>query len=198
MTDLPQDPIARFHEAYARAQAHEPGGTDASRGALATSDADGRLSVRYVLFKDLDDEGFVFYTNYGSRKARDLAAHPRAAIAWHWWSTGEQVSVEGTVEKVSPERSDAYFASRPRGSQIGAWASDQSRPIESRDALVARVREAEARFEGRDVPRPPHWGGYLLRPDRIEFWHDGEFRLHDRFLYTRGPDGRWTARRLSP
>lgn len=197
MTDS-QDPIARFHEAYARAQERAPEGTDASRGALATSDADGRLSVRYVLFKDLDDEGFVFYTNYESRKSRDLEAHPRAAVAWHWWSTGVQVSVEGTVEKVPAARSDAYFQSRPRGSRIGAWASDQSRPIESREALLAKVAETEERFEGREVPRPPHWGGWILRPDRIEFWHDGEFRLHDRFRYTRRPDGGWTVERLSP
>lgn len=190
--------MQRFREIYARAHASEPEGTDASRGALATSDADGRLAVRFVLVKEIDDDGFVFYTNYESRKAQHLAVRPRAAIAWHWWSTGDQVNVEGTTERLPAERSDRYFASRPRGSQIGAWASRQSRPIESRDALIASVREVEARYEGREVPRPPHWGGYRLRPDRIEFWKNGEFRLHDRFVYTPGPDGGWAVERLSP
>jgi len=201
ITDRPlPEPIARFAEVYERAAAAEPEGHLPFRPALATVDRDGRVSCRFVLVKEWDADGFAFYTNYESRKAEDLEDRPRAALTWHWWSIDEQVRVEGVVEKVSPGRSDAYFRSRPRGSQIGAWASAQSRPIDSREALEAAVAEVEKRFDGVDeIPRPPHWGGYLVRPDRMEFWRAGESRLHDRFAYVRSGDGQsWTMSRLSP
>jgi pyridoxamine 5'-phosphate oxidase len=205
MPTRPQDaplpePIARFGEVYERASAAEVEGHLPFRAALATCDRDGRVSCRYVLVKEWDAEGFAFYSNYESRKARELASVPRAALCWHWWSIDEQVRVEGTVERLPGERSDAYFAGRPRGSQIGAWASSQSRILDSREALEAAVREMEQRFEGVDeIPRPPGWGGYLLRPERIEFWRAGSYRLHDRFEYVRSPDGSgWTMNRLWP
>ncbi len=164
---------------------------------LATVDATGRPRARVVLIKGVDDVGVDFYTNYQSNKAADLAATPAASLAVYWHETLTQIRIAGTVEKVSAEASDAYFATRPRASQIGAWASDQSRPLASRDALLARVAEVEQRFAGRDVDRPPHWGGYRLLADDVELWHDGEARLHDRFRY-RLRDGTWSRERLNP
>jgi pyridoxamine 5'-phosphate oxidase len=165
---------------------------------LATADKQGRPSARVVLLKALDQRGFVFYTNYNSRKGRELAENPEAALTFYWPHLERQVCVAGTVSRVSPEESDAYFKSRPRGSQIAAWASDQSAVLENREGLQRRWDSIENQFQGKDVPRPPHWGGYVLSPSRLEFWQGRPSRLHDRFCYTRQPGGGWTLERLSP
>lgn len=191
----PDDPIERFREALARARETES--FDASRCVLATADGRGRPAARYVLLKDADARGFVFYTNFDSRKAEQLAENPWAALAFHWSSQDEQVRVEGPVERVSDQEADEYFASRDRGSQIGAWASKQSHPARSRAQLEEAYREVEQRFEGRSIPRPEFWGGYRIRPDRIEFWHSRAHRLHDRLAYERRDDG-WHVTRLQP
>lgn len=193
MTDL--DPIARFSTSFERALESEP--FDASRAALATADKSGKPSVRFVLVKEFDARGFVFYTNLSSRKARELAENPRAALAFHWFTRGEQVRIEGAVEPVSANEADAYFASRPRGSQIGAWASRQSQPIAERALLEQKVAELEQTFADGAVPRPSFWSGYRIIPEQIEFWYDRPDRLHDRFLYTREARG-WTVARLQP
>ena len=193
-TAEPADPLALFREAFAQAVARE--GADPTAVALATVGASGAPAVRMVLFKDADERGFTFFTNYASRKARELAAEPRAALCFYWPAIGVQVRVEGVTERLTAEESDAYFATRPRGSQVGAWASRQSEPLASRDELLARVAEVEARFPG-EVPRPPFWGGYRLSPARIEFWRAGEARLHDRTAYERTATG-WNAQRLFP
>jgi pyridoxamine 5'-phosphate oxidase len=190
-----EDPIAWFEQAFARATEGES--FDPTRAALATVDAQGRPAVRFVLVRRVSAEGFCFFTNYGSAKARHLDASPHAALAFHWASIDMQVRVEGAVERLDAQGSDSYFASRPRGNQIAAWASDQSRPVESRDALDARFAEAQARFEGRDVPRPDFWGGYRVVPRRIEFWISRSDRLHDRWQYTL-EGGRWHVQRLQP
>jgi pyridoxamine 5'-phosphate oxidase len=165
--------------------------------ALATSTADGVPSVRMVLLKGVDARGFVFYTNYGSQKAHELEANPRAALCFHWPVLQRQVRVAGTVTRVAPEESAAYFATRARGSQIGAWASRQSERLASREDLERRAREAEERFAGADVPLPPFWGGYRLEPSRIEFWQGRADRLHDRLVFLREGE-RWTTERLHP
>lgn len=190
------DPIALFLSARAAAvRAGAPfEGTDA---VLATATPDGVPSARFVLVKEVGADGFFVYTNYESRKARELDANPRAALAIHWPVTDVQFRVEGRVERAPAERSDAYFASRPRESQIGAWASRQSEPLPSREALLARFEEAGRRFGDAPVPRPPHWGGYRIVPDRIEHWQSGAHRLHDRFVYEREGDG-WRVTRVSP
>jgi pyridoxamine 5'-phosphate oxidase len=164
---------------------------------LATADGHGRVSARMVLLKGYGPEGFVFYTNYASRKAQDLAANPQAALVFYWDRLERQVRVEGVIEKISREASEAYFRSRPRGSQLGAWASPQSQPIDRRDELIARAAEAEERFVGREVPLPDHWGGYLLRPHALELWQGRPDRLHDRFRYT-SEGGGWRIERLAP
>jgi pyridoxamine 5'-phosphate oxidase len=189
------DPIARFAESYGRARGAEP--FDPSRAALATCDREGRPSLRFVLVKEWDTRGFVFYTNLDSRKATELRERPEAALAFHWFTIGEQVRIEGRVEQVADEQADRYFAQRPRGSQLGAWASRQSAVIESRALLVESLAEVEARFLGRAVPRPPFWSGYRVLPARLEFWQDRPDRLHDRLLYTRDHDG-WRTAILSP
>ncbi len=165
---------------------------------LSTVDEQGFPDGRVVLLKEILDEGLVFYTNRASAKGRALGAHPKGGLTFYWESLGRQVRVVGTVAPVPDAVSDAYFESRPRGSRIGAWASDQSAPLESREALERRVRELESRYADGDVPRPPHWGGYVLTPVRIEFWQDGPFRLHDRFLFQRDGHGEWGAERLNP
>ncbi|MCA9602628.1 MAG: pyridoxamine 5'-phosphate oxidase [Polyangiales bacterium] len=195
MEPVQTDPFARFQNLFERASATEP--FAGARAALATVSDSGEPSVRFVLVKGHADSGFEFFTNYGSPKAQDLEATGVAALAWHWDSIGVQVRARGTVRRVSAGRSDAYFASRPRGSQIGAWASEQSSPIASRESLEARYHAFEKRFEGADVPRPPHWGGYLLAPSRVEFWKEGDYRLHDRELYERA-GAMWRVTRLAP
>jgi pyridoxamine 5'-phosphate oxidase len=189
------DPIVRFQESYDRATKLEV--FDPSRAALATGDREGRPSVRFVLVKEWDDRGFVFYTNLESQKAQDLRARPQAALAFHWSTLGLQVRIEGTVERVSDEQADRYFATRARGSQLGAWASQQSAPIDNRDVLTESLARVEARFHEGDVPRPPFWTGFRVLPSRIEFWQDRPDRLHDRLLYTRHL-GTWRTAILSP
>jgi len=164
---------------------------------LATVDAAGRPSARTVLLKGLDPRGFVFFTNYESRKGRELTGNPHAALVFYWKDLERQVCIAGQVEKVSAAESETYFKSRPRGSRIGAWASDQSAPIPGRAFLEQKWKEIEARFPG-DVPLPPFWGGYVLKPERMEFWQGRPSRLHDRFSFTRASDGGWKVERLSP
>ena len=192
MTD---NPHALFEQWYAEAKASEP--NDPSAMTLATADAEGRPSVRMVLLKGHDDRGFVFYTNYQSRKGAELAANPQAALGFHWKSLRRQVRIEGRIECVSTEEADAYFASRARDSQLSAWASDQSRPLASRALFESRFEEQRQRFEGELVPRPPHWSGYRVVPDVIEFWNDRAHRLHERRLFTRTAGG-WTEGLLYP
>jgi len=165
---------------------------------LATATADGRPSARLVLLKQADERGFVFFTNYNSHKARELDANPQAALVFYWPQLERQVRIEGRVERVSAAESDAYFKTRPRESQIGAAASPQSEVVASRDVLEQRFRELEETYQGREVERPEHWGGYRLRPERIEFWKGRPGRLHDRILYERQGDEDWTISRLAP
>lgn len=165
---------------------------------LATVDAEGRPRARMVLFKGLESEGFVFYTNYHSAKARELENHPDAALTFWWEPPGRQVRVEGTVRRLDAETSDAYFRTRPRDSQIGAYASRQSEEVADHHQLEDQYREIEKRFEGREIPRPEFWGGYVLAPERIEFWQNASGRMHDRIRYQRTNEGGWRQDRLSP
>ncbi|RMH18156.1 MAG: pyridoxamine 5'-phosphate oxidase [Gemmatimonadetes bacterium] len=190
-----RDPIELFEDWFAAAR--DSGLMLPEAMALSTATPDGVPSSRMVLLKGVDERGFRFFTNYESRKARELDANPHAALLSHWAVLERQVRVEGRVERLSAEESFAYFRTRPRGSRIGAWASQQSRPLASRAELEARVAEMERRFEGQDVPLPPFWGGYLLRPSRIEFWQGRANRLHDRLEFTRDGEG-WSAQRLYP
>jgi pyridoxamine 5'-phosphate oxidase len=191
------DPLELFAAWFAEAEKSEP--NDPSALSLATVGPDGTPAVRMVLLKGYDDAGFVFYTNHESRKGEHLLAHPKAAMLFHWKSLRRQVRLEGPVAPTTAAEADEYFASRQRGSQIGAWASDQSRPLESRFALEKRVAEYAARHVIGKVPRPPHWSGFRLTPLLIEFWQDGAFRLHDRLEYRRpSPGAPWTTRTLYP
>jgi pyridoxamine 5'-phosphate oxidase len=192
---MPIDPIARFSDWLREAEASEP--NDPNAVALATVNAEGQPAVRMVLLKGLSADGFVFYTNQQSRKADDLAAHPRAGLLFHWKTLRRQVRVEGAVTPVSDGEADAYFATRGRISRLGAWASDQSRTLPDRATLEAKLADVTARFEGGDVPRPPHWSGYRVAPERIEFWWDGEHRLHNRELFVRNSEG-WTTSLMYP
>jgi pyridoxamine 5'-phosphate oxidase len=188
------NPITEYLSAVEQAAAR---GVDTAPVALATADARGRPSVRMVLLRGADERGFVFHTNYTSRKARDLTDNPYAAICVHWQAIEEQIRIEGTVVRLDDRESDEYFATRPRGSQIGAWASRQSETLPSRERLEEEYRASEQRFEGGAVPRPGFWGGYRLIPERIEFWFGRADRLHDRLLYVREGDG-WKIERLYP
>jgi pyridoxamine 5'-phosphate oxidase len=190
------DPHLLFEQWFAEARAAEP--NDAEAMALATADEAGRPAVRMVLLKGHDARGFVFYTNAESRKGGELAANPRAALLFHWKSLRRQVRIEGAVEPVSAAEADAYFASRGRESQIGAWASDQSRPLASRAVFEDRYHQLVADFDGQAVSRPGHWNGYRVIPERIEYWSDRPHRLHERRLFTLAEDGGWSEGLLYP
>ncbi len=192
---MSSDPFALFEQWFAEARAAEPNDPDAM--ALATAASDGRPSVRMVLLKGHGPDGFVFYTNTGSRKGGELAANPNAALAFHWKSLRRQVRIEGPIEAVSKDEADSYYTTRVRDSQISAWASDQSRPLDRRETLEARFAELAARFKGQAVPRPPHWSGFRVVPRTIEFWSDGAHRLHERRLFIR-QDGGWSEGLLYP
>lgn len=193
--DLNPDPIAQFHEWFEKVLAaglHEPNAM-----IVATATQDGGPSARTVLLKGYDERGFVFYTNYEGRKARELEANPRCALLFYWGELERQIRIEGRADRISNEESDAYFASRPRESRLGAWASQQSRPVRDRSALEERVKALEAEYEGREIPRPPYWGGYRVEPEVVEFWQGRENRLHDRLVYRRRGEG-WKVERLQP
>lgn len=192
---LNSDPFVLFKQWFEEAQETEINDPDAI--ALASVDKTGMPSVRMVLLKEILPEGFVFYTNYTSRKSGELLATGKAAFVLHWKSLRRQIRVTGLVEQVPADQSDAYFQTRSRGSRIGAWASQQSQPLNSRAELAEAVSRIEDTYAD-GVPRPPHWGGFLIRPAEIEFWADGEFRLHDRFRFTQDSDGAWISQRLYP
>jgi pyridoxamine 5'-phosphate oxidase len=194
--DLDPDPIKQFDKWFAAAVAAKI--YDANAVALATATKDGKPSVRIVLLKDFDDRGFVFFTNYVSNKGRQLEQNPQAALAFYWMEVERQIRIEGSIEKTSHDESEHYFHSRPAGAQIGAWASPQSEPIDARRVLNARLEEMKQRFATGEIPLPPHWGGYRLKPERMEFWQGRPDRLHDRFCYKRNADGSWAIDRLAP
>ena len=190
-----ENPHELFEKWLSEAVASEP--NDPTAMALATADGMGRPSVRMVLLKGHDNDGFVFYTNLGSRKASEIAVNANVALLFHWKSLRRQIRIEGPLTPVTDAEADTYFASRARLSRIGAWASDQSKPLESRDVLESRVAEMEKRFEGEEPPRPENWSGFRVKAQRIEFWRDGAFRLHDRVVYSIDK-GKWHTQRLFP
>ena len=193
--DVDPDPIVQFHEWFenaVEADLHEPNAM-----ILATATTDGKPSARTVLLKGSDERGFVFYTNYEGRKAGELEVNPMCALLFYWGELERQIRIEGRASRLSSEESDAYFAGRPRGSRLGAWASEQSRPVKDRSILEERVRALETEYEGREIPRPSFWGGYRVEPDTIEFWQGRESRLHDRLVYLRN-EGGWKIVRLQP
>jgi len=195
LESLPSEPVVlfrRWYEDAERADIHLPNAI-----ALATAAGDGRPSIRHVLLRGIEEQGFVFYTNHESRKGKELAENPRAAFSIYWRELDRQISVNGDVSPVSAEESDAYFATRPREARLGAWASRQSTELSSRDELMERFTAFDARYPGDEVPRPPFWGGYRIEPITVEFWQGRSHRLHDRFLYERSGEG-WEIRRLSP
>lgn len=194
-TELPTEPFTLFGEWFAEAQASEL--CDANAMSLATATPDAKPSVRIVLLKGWDERGFVFYTNYESRKGQEMLANPQVSLNFHWKSLRRQVRIEGRAAQVESSEADAYFASRPRDAQLGAWASEQSRPLRDRDTFQRRLAAFAARFDGRPVTRPPHWSGFRVVPQVIEFWLDREFRLHDRLVFQREGD-RWTTLLLYP
>jgi pyridoxamine 5'-phosphate oxidase len=191
------NPIRQFHTWLDEVRASGVSEQDAISMTLGTAGKDGQPSARIVLLKSFDDRGFVFYTNYHSRKGKELNDNPRACLLFYWPQLWRQVRIEGDIEKVSTMESEAYFQSRPLGSRLGAWASNQSEVVDSREVLEARFAELEKRF-GNDVPRPEHWGGYRLKPGSIEFWQGRDNRLHDRLLYRLQEDGSWSIERLGP
>ncbi len=194
-SDVDPEPVEQFRRWFDEALVaglHEPNAM-----IVATASPDGLPSARVVLLKGFDDRGFVFYTNYEGRKGRELEENPRAALLFYWGELERQVRIEGTASRVSEEESDAYYAGRPRGSRLGALASEQSRVVGSREVLEGRIRTLEAEYEGRDVTRPAFWGGYRVEPEAMEFWQGRENRLHDRLVYRRG-DGGWKMERLQP
>lgn len=193
--DVHHDPVVQFHAWFQNAidaGLHEPNAM-----ILATAATDGKPSARTVLLKGYDERGFVFYTNYEGRKAGELETNPECALLFYWGELGRQVRIEGTVSRISEQESDSYFASRPRGSRLGAWASQQSRPVKDRSVLEERVLRLETEYEGREIPRPSFWGGYRVEPETIEFWQGREDRLHDRLVYRR-EDAAWRIERLQP
>ncbi len=193
---LVASPFEKFQDWLAQAWTHEP--EDANAMTLATATPEGAPAARIVLLKGADDRGFVFFTNTLSRKGEELAGNARAALLFHWKPQGRQVRIEGHVEPVTAAEADAYYATRPRISRLGAWASDQSRPLPERVELERRLAEYEAKFPSDDIPRPPHWSGYRVIPDAFEFWQNMPFRLHDRTTYRRTPDGGWRIGKLFP
>jgi len=216
--DLEADPLAQFDVWFAQASATQAGSrwlkigvalyklwqailgrspVDVNAMVLSTVDKDGRPSSRNVLLKGVDERGFIFFTNYDSRKSRELAENPKASLTFYWAELERQVCVAGMVEKISREESEKYFKSRPRGSQLAAWASNQSDAVKDRAALEAKWREMEKKFPN-EIPLPPNWGGFVLKPERIEFWQGRASRLHDRFQYVRQPDNSWKLERLAP
>ena len=196
-TPQTNDPMQQFDIWFKDAEAHEL--NDPNAMTVATADANGRPSARILLLKGQDAKGFVFYTNMNSRKGAELQVNPFVSLCFHWKSLRRQVRIEGPIEQVSDNEADSYFNSRARGSRIGAWASQQSQPLADRETLMNAVAELEEKFAGAPIPRPPHWTGQRLRPLQIEFWEDGEFRLHDRFVFHRPTvDDAWSMQRLSP
>lgn len=196
LDDTAPDPFDQFRRWFSEVAAS--GTIEPNAAVLATASADGRPSARHVLVKGIDNRGFVFFTNYGSRKARDLADNPRASLVFAWSPLARQVAVEGSVERVTEAESDAYFASRPRPSQLGAWASPQSTELDSRAELDEAYAAAEQRFGDGIVPRPPNWGGFRVLAERVEFWQGRPSRLHDRIVYQRSSSGDWARTRLAP
>jgi pyridoxamine 5'-phosphate oxidase len=192
---ISEEIISEFNREFKKARVS--GEPEPTAMVLATSDGAGLVTSRTVLLKALDENGFVFFTNTRSIKGKQMAECPRAAATFLWKASGVQVQLIGSVSQVSDEEADAYFSTRDRGSQVGAWASDQSTPLESREALLQRVREIEIEYDGAEIPRPPHWTGFVISPESIEFWTQREFRLHDRILY-RLEDGEWSRQRLNP
>ena len=172
--------------------------TDYTQFTLSTADEAGKPTGRILLLKEHDERGFVFYTNYNGKKSQDLDVNPYASMCFYWPEITKQIRIDGSVEKISPEQSDAYFATRGRGKHIGAWASKQSQEMSSADELQNRIKEFEEKYDGQDVPRPPHWGGWRLIPEKIEFWQEGEFRLHEREIFEKPENGEWVFKRLFP